>query len=456
MARLVPRTLRGRLTTIAMLVVAVVLVVGGAFVLSTVPDNLYGVVHSRVELAVRRTAAEAKTGQLPSELRPQARIHFLRVTTPDGRLVASTPASITDAQDAGMTTFRPDDKGTIATVQRTLRIGAEPEVRYLVKGMTVHTSAGPLIVYASSSLSDVDRALAWLDAFVFVGAPLALAIVGGITWTVVGSALRPVERISAELAEITGRDLSRRVPVPQTSDEISTLARVTNHTLDRLERSAETQRRFVADASHELRSPVAALRTQLEVAGAYPDETDWKLTGMRALAVADHLTAVIDELLLLARLDAGADAHRERVDLRRAVEEQARAREGARVPLFLRLCPTAEIFGSPLQLDRLLTNLLDNAVRHAATRVDVAMSTADGLVTMTVTDDGDGIAPEDRERVFERFTRLESARTKDSGGSGLGLALSREIVAAHGGSIVVADHWPGARFVVVLPLRRDD
>ncbi|MFI7706906.1 histidine kinase dimerization/phospho-acceptor domain-containing protein [Nonomuraea sp. NPDC049480] len=141
---------------------------------------------------------------------------------------------------------------------------------------------------------------------VFFGTPLVLVAVGGTTWAVVGLALRPVVRIWAELAEITGQDLSRRVPVPDTGDEISNLAATTNHILDRLERSAETQRRFVADASHELRSPISAMRAQPEVANAYPDETDWPATGARALAAADRLTGIIDELLMLARLDAGA------------------------------------------------------------------------------------------------------------------------------------------------------
>ncbi|WP_181448615.1 sensor histidine kinase [Nonomuraea aridisoli] len=446
-----PRSLRGRLTTIAILVAAVVLAAGSSLTLSTVPDNLYGVVHSRVELAVRRVAAEARAGELPTVLTPPARIHFLRVRSSDGRIIASTPA--TSLQDAHMTDFRPPAPRTISTVEQTApATSTEPAIHYLVKAMTVDTPEGPVTVYGASSLSDVDRALTWINLFVFVGSPLVLGIVGAITWAAVGSALRPVERISAELAEITGRDISRRVPVPDTGDEISSLARTTNHTLDRLERSAETQRRFVADASHELRSPISALRAQLEVANAYPDETDWKATGARALAAADRLATIVDELLMLARLDAGAVVPRRVVDLCRVVEEQARDREDGRVPIHLRLCASAPVCGSPVQLDRLLTNLLDNATRHAATRIEVEVSVRQAQVIVTVADDGDGIAPEDRERVFERFTRLESGRAKDKGGSGLGLPLSREIAAAHGGSLTVADHHPGARFVAVIPL----
>ncbi|MGR6912780.1 sensor histidine kinase [[Actinomadura] parvosata] len=309
-------------------------------------------------------------------------------------------------------------------------------------------------VRGAGASADVDAALMWIHLMVFLGTPLVLVIVALLTWAAVSHALRPVERVRAELAEITGRDLSRRVPVPPTGDEIADLAATTNHTLDRLERSAETQRRFVADASHELRSPISALRAQLEMAASYPDETDWPATGTRALAAADRLTGIIDELLMLAKLDAGALTQRRVVDLRAVAEEQLRHREGSPVPILLRARAAAPVLGSPVQLDRLLTNLLDNATRHALSRIEVEVTVREEQVVVTVTDDGDGIAPQDRERVFERFTRLESARAKDKSGSGLGLPLSREIATAHGGTLTVADHAPGARFVAVLPLHR--
>ncbi|MGW3351502.1 sensor histidine kinase [Nonomuraea rubra] len=440
------------MTTAATLVAAVVFVGASALTLATVPENLHGTVHARVELAVRRVASEARAGTLPRELKTPARVQLLRVLSPTGEVLAS---STSFPQDARVTAFRPARPETVETMELDLaRHPEEPRSHHLLMAMTVRSPRGLVTVQGASSLADVDTALMWIHLMVYLGTPLVLVIVALLTWAVVSYALRPVERVRAELAEITGQDLSRRVPVPPTGDEIADLADTTNHTLDRLERSAETQRRFVADASHELRSPISALRAQLEVANSYPDETDWPATGARALAAADRLTGIIDELLMLAKLDAGAVTPRRVVDLCLVAEEQIRRREGGRAPIFLHACAAAPVLGSPVQLDRLLTNLLDNAARHTASRIDVEVTVRGDQVVVTVTDDGDGIAPEDRERVFERFTRLESSRAKDKSGSGLGLPLSREIATAHGGTLTVADHEPGARFVAVLPLHR--
>ncbi|SEH00509.1 Signal transduction histidine kinase [Nonomuraea solani] len=450
-SRLFPHSIRARLTTVSVLVAAVVFTGTAALTLATIPDNLHGLVHARVELAVRRVAGEARTGRLPDVLETPSRVRLLRVVSADGKVLAS---SHDFPEDARITGFRPSRFETVYSTELELtRNDDEPRAHYLVMAMMVRTPGGSATVYGAASLADVDRALKWIYILVFIGTPLVLLIVGASTWMAVGFALRPVERIRAELAEITGQDLSRRVPVPDTGDEITGLATTTNDTLDRLERSAETQRRFVADASHELRSPISALRAQLEVATTYPDETDWALTGARSLAATERLTDIIDELLMLAKLDAGAlMEHRRVVDLCRLAEEQVRRREHARVPIRVGRCEPAPVMGSPMQLDRLLTNLLDNATRHAATGVDLEVAIVGDRVVVTVTDDGDGIPPEDRERVFERFTRLESARIKEKGGSGLGLPLSREIAAAHCGSLTIADHAPGARFVAVLPL----
>ncbi|MFG6200850.1 sensor histidine kinase [Nonomuraea sp. JJY05] len=448
--RLFPRSIRARLTMVATLIAALVFIATAAITLATVPDNLRNMVQTRVEVAVRRVAAEARTGNLPRVLEAPSRVHFLQVVSADGRLLASSPGL---AQSLRLPDLKPTWPNAVRFAERTVsRSPDEPETHYLVMALAALTPLGPVTVYGASSLADVDRALKWIYVLVFIGTPLILVSVAGITWITVGSALRPVERIRAEMAEITGQDLSRRVPVPDTGDEISDLATTTNDTLDRLERSAETQRRFVADASHELRSPISALRAQLELANAYPDETDWQATGEQALAAADRLTGIIDELLMLARLDAGAVGERRVVDLVRVAEDQIRRRAGSRVRILPDLCASAPVHGSPMQLDRLLTNLLDNATRHAATRIDLEVAVEDDKVIVTVTDDGDGIPPQDRERVFERFTRLAPARAKDKGGSGLGLALSRDIAAAHCGTLTLADHSPGARFVVTLPL----
>ncbi|MEV4216674.1 ATP-binding protein [Nonomuraea sp. NPDC049725] len=449
---LIPRSIRGRLTTIAVLVGALIFGTSSTVAVATVPDNLRDQVDARVELAVRRTASDARMGTLKPKIEVPARIQFVQVVGADGRVLSAGRLG----QRRLVTGFDPPEPEHVYAVDRNIT-GLPPHVDpggdYRVMAMTVRSPSGPVTVYGAASLGDVNRALKWIYGIVFAGTPLVLLIIGLITWFTVGLALRPVEHIRAQLAAITGRDLSRRVPVPDTGDEITRLAVTTNSTLDRLERSAETQRRFVADASHELRSPIAALRTQLDYATAYPEETDWYDTGMRAMAATDRLAAIIDELLMLARLDAGAVAPRSTVDLCDLARDQAERRRTGRVPVHTRPCAPAPVLGSQTQLDRVLTNLLDNAVRHADTRVDLDVSLDGEHVVVTVTNDGDSIAPEDRERVFERFTRLEAGRTRDRGGSGLGLALTREIVTRHGGAITVADHEPGTRFVVRLPLR---
>ncbi|MGP3964561.1 ATP-binding protein [Nonomuraea sp. 3N208] len=449
--RFFPRSIRARLTTIATLVAAVVFTATSTITLATVPSSLHGLVYTREELAVRRVANDARDGQVPAQLETMSKVHLLQVVSQKGEVLAATPDLRGDPPL--LRTRRGDQPGKIYVTEQMLPSAlGEEEGEYLVMVMPVRTPEGVVTVYGAVSLQEVNQSLTWLYLLVFLGAPLVLLMVAGTTWAVVGFALRPVERIRAEMAEITGQDLSRRVPVPDTGDEITSLAATTNDTLDRLERSAETQRRFVADASHELRSPISALRAQLEFANAYPEETDWAATGARALDAADRLTYIIEELLMLAKLDAGAVLQRRVVDMCHMAAEQVRRRVRSRVPIILAPCHPAPVHGSPVQLDRLLTNLLDNATRHAATRIDLSVAIEDDKVIVTVTDDGEGIPPEDRERVFERFTRLESARVKEMGGSGLGLPLSREIATAHGGSLTIAEHTPGARFVAVLPL----
>jgi signal transduction histidine kinase len=285
--------------------------------------------------------------------------------------------------------------------------------------------------------------------------PVLLAVVAAVTWLVTGRALRPVEAIRAEMAEIRASDLSRRVPEPASRDEVAALARTTNETLAALEESVERQRRFVADASHELRSPIASLRTHLEVAAAHPAllEVDDLLADVVRL---QHLAA---DLLLLARLDAeGAppDGPRGRgpVDLGALVREELgqRARTD-RLPVRAELgAEPAEVPGNRGQLARVLGNLVDNAQRHARSAVSVGLRRDGAWVVLAVADDGPGVPGAERERIFERFVRLDDARSRDAGGAGLGLAIARDVARRHGGTLSVRDApGGGALFELRLP-----
>ncbi|QXJ26805.1 HAMP domain-containing histidine kinase [Actinomadura graeca] len=293
-----------------------------------------------------------------------------------------------------------------------------------------------------------------LAGLLALGIPVIIGLVGWGTWMSASRTLRPVEAIRRELDEITATDLERRVPVPPRRDEVALLARSVNATLDRLEKAVARQRAFVSDVSHELRSPLTGLRMELELALSAPDATDLPETLRAILDNTDRLTAVVDDLLALARLEADRDFARETVDLTELVDQEVLRRPRRAQVTVLSEGPV-RVNGGRNELARLLTNLIDNADRHAESAVTVIVGTAlPAIALVEVIDDGIGIAPEDRERVFERFTRLAEGQHRDAGGTGLGLAISRDIAEAHGGTLALtdrADGSPGARFVLRLP-----
>ncbi|MDW6058976.1 HAMP domain-containing sensor histidine kinase [Streptomyces sp. FXJ1.4098] len=294
--------------------------------------------------------------------------------------------------------------------------------------------------------------------------PLAVVVLAVTAWTAADRALRPVEAIRRELEDITARSLGRRVPVSSSgsADEIARLARTINTTLDRLERSAELQQRFIADASHELRSPLAGLRASLESSLTHPDGVDWEARVRDALRDIVRLQNLSHDLLLLAQLDGGAPAADTAVNFTDLAHDLAVEHQHLPHPRPLGVrCVAADdppvwVRGSDVQLERLLRNLLGNACRYARTTVEVTIGTErrqeDGdTVVFEVRDDGPGIPAADRERVFTRFSRLEDARTRKSGGAGLGLAIAREIAVRHGGTLHFADTAHGTCAVGRLP-----
>jgi signal transduction histidine kinase len=368
--------------------------------------------------------------------------------TPDGKTEEPT------GDDHGGATSSPP-RGKVGTdvQRRTIRAtvaGATHDYSFAaVQGTTYdgHTYT----VYAGVSLEEEQATLDQVTKSLLTGLPLLLAVVAAVTWLVTRHALRPVEGIRTEMAEITGSgDLSRRVPEPRSGDEIARLARTTNQTLAALESSVERQHRFIADASHELRSPIANLRTQLEVADAHPELLDTHDL-VQDVVRLQHLAT---DLLLLARLDAGESPAHARVDLADLIREEvaARAATDRFAPAVTLEGESLAVTGSRTQLVRVLANLLDNAQRHATGAVLVTAVVEGDDIVLTVADDGPGVAPEDRELVFERFVRLDEARSRDAGGAGLGLAIARDVVLRHGGSLTVGgDPGEGAVFRARLP-----
>lgn len=317
----------------------------------------------------------------------------------------------------------------------------------------VAAPVGDVTIFVAISVDHVGETVA--SAVKAGGAGLALLVLAlcGVMWFVIGRTLAPVDAITAQAAEVSGNQLDRRVPEPVQDDEIGRLARTVNAMLARLQGSAERQRRFVADAAHELRNPIASIRAQLETA---PDRTG----GVQAL-VPDlmhetlRMHALVDQLLLLARSDAGSLAlNRHAVDLDDTVEAAVTSCQcQGNVPVDLSAVHPVQLSGDPRLLEQVARNLIENAVRYAATEVRVGLCADAADAVLTVDDDGPGVPERHREVVFNRFTRLDAARDRGGGGVGLGLAIVAGIVSAHDGSIeVTGSPVGGARFTVRLPL----
>ncbi len=293
-----------------------------------------------------------------------------------------------------------------------------------------------------------------LAVFLALGIPVSIGAAGAWRWWLAARRLRPVELIRAELDEINAADLHRRVSLPPERHEFHWLVLAVNATLDRLEAAVEQQRRLVSDVSHDLRSPIAGLRAELEAALIDPEGTDLRAALGRTLKNTERLQNIVTELLALARREAGLPGRSERVDLADLAEREV-ARRPRRVSAKVDAEPGVVARVNDVDIGRVLTNLLDNAARHADSEVIVTVRREDGEAVVEVFNDGEAIASGDRERIFERFIRLPASRRRDSGGTGLGLAISRDIAGAYGGSLRLADDDLGTRFVLTLPLLPD-
>ncbi|MFF4366809.1 ATP-binding protein [Streptomyces sp. NPDC001594] len=446
-----PVTVRARATAGAVAVVAVALAVASVALLGLLRAGMLRNAERDAEEQAVAVAQLAAGGRLDRMRAPLHGADFVQVVNARGRVLRATPNL------AGLPALGPaagaQRPGTVFHTWRIRPLGGEHRQR--VVQVTTQTPDGLVSVYVGTSLRDVDAADDTTTAALVVGGPLLLALVALVTWRVTGRALRPVEAIRAEVAEISDRDLHRRVPVPPTGDEVARLARTMNTTLDRLESSGIRQRQFIADASHELRSPLTVLRTQLEVALAVRDPELWPELISGALEDTDRLERLCSDLLLLARLDAAQPAASVRLDLGALVRDAVEARLGDRVPVRVHAPDGVVVEGSELWLNRVVTNLLDNAQRFASGRVELALRTSGPpqarTAVLEVRDDGPGIPSADRERVFERFTRLDDARSRDHGGAGLGLAIARDLAAHHGGTLTAEPSAAGARLVLRLP-----
>lgn len=314
------------------------------------------------------------------------------------------------------------------------------------------TETGDEIVVVARSLDSTDRTIVQVRNLGLVGVPLLAALVGLLVWILVGRALRPVEMMRREVEGIRATDLDKRVGSKGHPTELGRLSRTMDSMLDRLQAAQVQQRRFASDAAHELRSPLASMAAQLDVDAAHPDTANYVQTASNLRAETSRLQAMVEDLLLLARSEGRATSTHQLLDIDDVVSVAIDGvpTNGAVVS---RPQPTAEqVRGEASHLERLVTNLVSNAVRHATSQVQVSIKRVGQHLEIAVDDDGSGIPAESREHIFERFVRLDEARSRDGGGSGLGLALAHEIATQHGGAIAVVDGpLGGARFVVTLP-----
>lgn len=290
-----------------------------------------------------------------------------------------------------------------------------------------------------------------------VAVPLLVLLVGALTFVLTGRALRPVERIRARTAQISHTDLGMRVDVPSTGDEVARLAVTLNEMLERLDDAQRAQDQFVADASHELRSPLAAVRVELDVAARRPDEVDWHSTLATLRGSNARMQTLVDDLLVLSRTaDGGVVDRAHEVDLDEVVERVGFAARAPSLDVEVVSDPV-RVTGSVGELERVVQNLVDNACRHASAHVRLTVRRDAGDAVVMVDDDGPGIPEADRSRVFDRFVRLDESRARAAGGSGLGLSIVAGIVASHGGSVhVTTSDLGGARVVVRVPVTGQD
>lgn len=311
-----------------------------------------------------------------------------------------------------------------------------------------------VIVVVGRALDSITDTVGTVGSLLLGVVPLLLGVVAVTTFLVVGRALRPVERMRTEVAAVTGARLDRRLAHPGSTDEIGRLATTLNDMLDRIEASQRSQRRFISDASHELKSPLASLRQYAEVARAYPDRFTSDELSEAMLDEGARLERLVQGMLLLARVDEGAmTVDQTTVDLDDlALREARRLRDSTTLRITSTGITAARVPGDEGLLAQVVRNLVDNAARHASEAVSIAVREEADRVVLTIDDDGAGIAGPDRARVFERFVRLDESRARADGGSGLGLAIVAEIVAAHGGTIAIGTSPEGgARIDVTLP-----
>ncbi|HEY3713395.1 MAG TPA: HAMP domain-containing sensor histidine kinase [Jatrophihabitantaceae bacterium] len=443
------RTLRTRVTVVASLAITAAVVLGLLLMYLLQMSSVRRTVDGQLRTYATQIAQSAANGRWPTPLAPSSldADAEAQVIAPDGRVLAATRTLV------GLPAVYRLPANSDTPVRQKAADGVIPgEVRVIGLGTTV--DGRPVAIITGTSTGLLSQVNSEFVRHLLIGLPIILVLAAAAVWLVVGRALRPVERIRHAVTDITSADLSQRVPEPGTADEIGHLAHTMNDMLTRLDDAAQRQRRFVADASHELRSPLAAIRTTLEVGLAHPDRAPWPTIAERAAEQSTRLEGLIQQLLLLAKADEHQlSAEQQRVDVGALLRDVVANTPAHHLDIDLDVAPGVDTVGNPDHLQRLFRNILDNAVRYARRRVLLTATTTADEIRIEIDDDGPGIPAADRDRVFDRFVRLDDSRERTTGSTGLGLAIAREIVLAHHGYLTIADSpAAGARVIVTLPL----
>jgi signal transduction histidine kinase len=456
--------IRARTTLTATVVVGLALALASAALVLTTRYALRTSIEAAASTRASDVALLARSGSLPAVLPGRGESLLVQVVSGSGVMAASP--SIQGEPPLATVTVSPGESRNFvlpAVSEKPDTQGAElnvePSVPFVVTAQGVRTPSGPMTVLVAASLSPLEDVSDALVPLLLAGVPVVLLVVAATTWALTGLALRPVDSIRKEAESISSSALDRRLPVPHAHDEIHDLTETMNRMLDRIEAASIAQRRFTANASHELKSPIASIRTMLEVAMHDPAGVDVPGLVEDLLAEDRRLELLVADLLLLGQSDEGAL----RLGLGRVYVASLVGEEINRVaqPHGPRIdtggVEPVEVNADAARLRQLFRNLLDNAVRHARGGIWVTTREDGGDLVLTVSDDGAGIPLEDRERVFDRFIRLDESRSRSDGGTGLGLSVCRVIVIAHGGSIRVVEPAHGgatleARIPVAGPL----
>jgi signal transduction histidine kinase len=440
-------SLRARLMVIGVSGVAVALAVGSLVLYAVLGVASYRTLDGSARATAADVAALITAGRLPDPI-PVTGSQIVQVVDVRNRVVSASVNADRLAPLLSTGELRRALAGSPPLVSGS-RVGLSSPLRVVA---VATGSSDPRTVVVAQQVEDIRHSQHILKVSLLLTYPLLLAALGAIAWRVVGAALRPVEALRSSADRISGSAQRDRLPVPTSRDEISALAVTLNSMLDRLAASRAHQRSFIADAAHELRSPLASMQTQLDVADRLGEETP-PTADLREEVT--RMSELVEDLLVLARLDADAAPGRapEVVSLREVVDDVAQQYPGVRVTP-----APPELDGLAVrcrrdELRRALGNLTHNAVRHAVRSVEIGVRVEGSSVVISVRDDGSGIAEVDRDRVFDRFTRLDEGRARDAGGSGLGLAIVRELMARNDGEVRLGDA-PGQGLEAQLRLPR--